>query len=254
MLTKRQLREIHGGELPLHVLELDYVESVILKGIYSGTDILAFKGGTCLRKAQGLNRFSEDLDFSLTVKWAADDDVRAALEHGTDSMGRTGMTARLKEWNERSNGYLGRLQYEGPLFTGENITRRSIEIEISKNVPLKNPVWTTIITEYPDTGTFSVNCLDPAEMLLEKLRCLEQRRKPRDLYDLWFLLKKGSVVNYDDLGPKFEEVGLDPPRSARDVVRRYDVRPDEWERDLRPLIRQIPDLTTIREDLEGMLE
>ena len=50
MLTKRQLRQFHGDNVPLHIIELDYVESVLLKGIYHKTDILVFKGGTCLRK------------------------------------------------------------------------------------------------------------------------------------------------------------------------------------------------------------
>ena len=42
-------------------------QQVILAGLYNGGffDVAAFYGGTCLRIFHGLQRFSEDMDFSL---------------------------------------------------------------------------------------------------------------------------------------------------------------------------------------------
>ncbi len=42
-------------------------QQIILAGLYAGGffDIAAFYGGTCLRIFHGLQRFSEDMDFSL---------------------------------------------------------------------------------------------------------------------------------------------------------------------------------------------
>lgn len=42
-------------------------QQIILAGLYSGGffDVAAFYGGTCLRIFHGLQRFSEDMDFSL---------------------------------------------------------------------------------------------------------------------------------------------------------------------------------------------
>ena len=42
-------------------------QQVILAGFYNGGffDVAAFYGGTCLRIFHGLQRFSEDMDFSL---------------------------------------------------------------------------------------------------------------------------------------------------------------------------------------------
>lgn len=42
-------------------------QQVILSGLYNGGffDVAAFYGGTCLRIFHGLQRFSEDMDFSL---------------------------------------------------------------------------------------------------------------------------------------------------------------------------------------------
>ena len=45
-------------------------QQVILAGLYHGGffDLAAFYGGTCLRIFHGLQRFSEDMDFSLLKK------------------------------------------------------------------------------------------------------------------------------------------------------------------------------------------
>ena len=45
-------------------------QQVILAGLYSGGffESAAFYGGTCLRIFHGLQRFSEDMDFSLLVQ------------------------------------------------------------------------------------------------------------------------------------------------------------------------------------------
>lgn len=42
-------------------------QQMILAGLYNGGffDVAAFYGGTCLRIFHGLQRFSEDMDFSL---------------------------------------------------------------------------------------------------------------------------------------------------------------------------------------------
>ncbi|MFW6111033.1 MAG: nucleotidyl transferase AbiEii/AbiGii toxin family protein [Thermoproteota archaeon] len=64
MLTKEQLRE-YQNKLPLHVIEQDYLETVVLKILYQRTDNLVFKGDTCLRKFYGLDRYSQDLDFTV---------------------------------------------------------------------------------------------------------------------------------------------------------------------------------------------
>ena len=45
-------------------------QQIILSGLAQGGffDVAAFYGGTCLRVFHGLQRFSEDMDFSLLVK------------------------------------------------------------------------------------------------------------------------------------------------------------------------------------------
>lgn len=253
MLTMRQLRQLHDDKVPSHILEVDYIESVLLKGIYSKTDALVFKGGTCLRKAYGLNRFSEDLDFSIKDETVDENELKSALESGLAAMEKSGMTARVKEWQERRNGFLGKILYEGPLFTGKDISRRGIELEISKRPILKPPEWRTIITEYPDTGTYSIQCMSREEILSEKFRTLIQRQKPRDLYDLWFLTKKDTKTDINAVNEKLQEVGLDPASSLVDIVKDYPVTQKDWERDLGILMGRVPDIAQIKRDIEFCL-
>jgi len=253
MITRRQLREIHGGGIPMHILELDYVESVVLQGIYRDTDALVFKGGTCLRKAHGLNRFSQDLDFSLTTEGISVEQVRKAVEDGASALERAGMAGSVKDWRVSETSILCRLYYEGPLFTGEPMTRRGIEMDVARLPAVLPPEWRTIITEYPDTGSFSISGMDLREILLEKLRSLVQRRKPRDLYDLWYLFKKGVGVEKELVVQKFGEVGLEAPKDAVEVVRRYEVDERMWERDLGVLMRYLPGLKSVKGEVQDLV-
>ena len=252
MMTRRQLRDLHPERLPLHILELDYVQAVVLRGIYSRDD-LVFKGGTCLRKLHGLNRFSEDLDFSLASSDVGEAEARDAVEAGASLMERSGMAVEVKGWSSRRGGFTCRSRYEGPLYTGEDLSRGSLQIEISRIVPSKEPVWTSITSVYVDVGTFLVRAMHPVEMAAEKLRCLGQRRKPRDLLDLRFLLGKGARPDRELLTLKLEEVGLEPTLSPVDLVDGYDVTEGEWKSDLGVLIERVPDLDTVRRDVKGFL-
>ena len=155
MLTRRQLRELRPERVPLHILELDYVQAVVLRGVYARDD-LVFKGGTCLRKLHGLQRFSEDLDFSVASTDVGEGGARAAVEEGVSMMERAGMQVEVKGWRARRGGYLCRLRYEGPLFTGDDLSRGTLQVEVSHAIPLKDPEWTSIASDYVDAGTFLV--------------------------------------------------------------------------------------------------
>src|SRR3989344_2458817 len=70
MLSYNELENIARlKSLSLINAEKDYLQDLILFSVYSiiGNE-LVFKGGTALYKIYKLNRFSEDLDFTLTKK------------------------------------------------------------------------------------------------------------------------------------------------------------------------------------------
>ncbi len=72
MINKETLSEFANFKsLQPKLAELDYFQDIALFNISREFgDKLVFKGGTCLYKVYQLNRFSEDLDFSATHKFA----------------------------------------------------------------------------------------------------------------------------------------------------------------------------------------
>ena len=67
-LIANELKAANGRRIPEAVIERDYCLAWFLTGLASHSlrDVLAFKGGTALRRCYfGDYRFSEDLDFTL---------------------------------------------------------------------------------------------------------------------------------------------------------------------------------------------
>lgn len=239
MLTRKQLREFYPEKVPLHILELDYVQSIVLKGIYTRGDGLVFKGGTCLRKAFGLNRYSEDLDFNLISG-----EPRKTLEGGLIGLKAAGIISRLSQFEERKSVYLATIRYKGPLFTGSELSEGVMQVEISKREPVNEPEWITVISQLPDVGTYSLLSMSPEEILAEKLRTLVQRSKARDLYDIWFLLNKGVKLHHPTLDLKFEEAGI-AHKTVSKILEEYDITDREWERDMKNLMARVPKRTSV---------
>jgi len=67
----------------------------------------------------------------------------------------------------------------------------------------KNP----LITEYPMRVTAPIYYMGMDEIVAEKIRAILTREKGRDLYDLWFLLLNGGVINKDLVKEKLEYYG-----------------------------------------------
>ena len=67
MITKEILMDVarKKGLLNKEYMEKDYFQDLLLFNIYKQTNLLIFKGGTALYKLYGLQRFSEDLNFTL---------------------------------------------------------------------------------------------------------------------------------------------------------------------------------------------
>ena len=54
--------------LTLYQQEKDYLIKLFLYNYFKRYDSAVFKGGTCLRYLYGTERFSEDIDFNITIK------------------------------------------------------------------------------------------------------------------------------------------------------------------------------------------
>lgn len=244
MIDRRQLRELHGVDLPLHVLEQDYVQALLLQELYRETEALAFKGGTFLKHAHGLDRFSEDLDFTRLDPTAIEELLHTAAE----GLERYGLPADIDSIETRADSVLARLRYEGPLFDGSNQSRGSVEIEVStREDVIREPEWRRLFVPYPETRAVTARCLQIEEALAEKLRALSMRSRGRDLYDGWFLMQQDITVVPDLFERKMDAVG-EPAVVTVSITER------EWRRDLSILLEHPPDYGTVKRTVVTTLE
>lgn len=247
MLTRTQLKDFHEENVPLHIMELDYIQSIVLKHIYLNHDAIVFKGGTSLRKVHDLNRFSEDLDFNIVGKNAED-----ILNSGVRGLEKTGIDSEIAHFDDRKDVYLAKIRYRGPLYEGTKLSEGTLKVDISKH-PLHNePSWETILGTYPDTGTYSVKVMDLEEILAEKFRALVQRNAPRDLYDIWYILKKGTELDPGLLDQKFEDLNMNP-KSPIDILSNYHLTEEDWKRDMRDLIHRTPERKKVMEEIKRLM-
>lgn len=230
MIDRARLRDLHGVDLPLHVLEQDYIQALLLQELYRATEALVFKGGTYLKHAHGLDRFSEDLDF--TQDGAAD--IVEELETAAGSLERYGIPAEIDQVDRSANTVVGRLRYEGPLFDGSDRSRGRIEVDVStRDDVFGETEWTRLFFPYPETRAVTARCLGLAEAFAEKLRALSTRTRGRDLYDCWFLLNQDVAVDPSLFERKMAVLGEEP-------IVRITVSEREWDRDLSVLLERPP--------------
>lgn len=238
MIDRKELRKLHKVELPLHILEQDYIQALFLTELYATSENIVFKGGTFLKHAYGLDRFSEDMDFT-----ARDDKFRDSLQKASEGLKDYGIENILIEDKDTKNSYKGKLVYKGPLYTGEEKTKGRVEIEISKREDIfLSPEWIRLFFVYPETRV--VNCLglQEREVFSEKLRALSSRSKARDLYDVWFLMQQGLEPDLELFEKKMKVIG-------DETAVRIDTTAEEWSQDLQILLENPPAFSKVRTEV-----
>lgn len=230
----------------LYQKEKDYLQHLILSRIYSrvGSE-LTFKGGTALQKCFGLNRFSEDLDFTLSGHLKFE-----KVEDSLKEVARFYPSSFAKEAGKNAVSY--KVKVEGPLFRGP-ITLQTVRIEISMREKPVLPAINRIVNPvYTDLQPYSVLVMDPREILSEKIRALITRTKARDLYDFHFLLKKQIVLDPSlaDEKLQFYNKKYDPAA----LLSRVEHLKPQWEKVLPSLLKTVPDFDAVISDLKKYLE
>lgn len=228
MITRRDLegyRPVLGFNLGQ--IEKDYLQHIVLSIISRATgNELVFKGGTCLQKVFGLNRFSEDLDFTQmgTVRFNA---LSTSFARGLVAFGYDASIAFEKKRDSHSLG----LKIQGPLYQGTEKSLCSVHIEISQreNVIL-DPGFKSLYPVYQDLPPYSLLVMHPEEILGEKMRALITRDKTRDLYDIFFLLKKDTNIDWDIIEEKMEyyDMAVDIDKVSEAIV----AKRSTWDREI----------------------
>jgi len=201
MITKSELIDLTriSGFKP-HQQEKHYIQVLVLRSIYSTiTDELIFKGGTALLLFYGLNRFSEDLDFTM-INEIDSEKLVANIKKDLENMGIKHKISGIKEDNLSLSFKIGA---EGPLFERE-IERCFVKVDISKREKVKESNILELKTDYKGIIGFSVKIMSEKEILSEKIRALLTRNQSRDLFDIYFLLKKGIKFDKNLVEKKLE--------------------------------------------------
>ena len=197
LLANRTFQSQGGRRIPEAIYERDYCLAWFLIGLASNRlrDLLAFKGGTALKRMYFPDyRFSEDLDFTLTEPASFDDILEHLATLHRDVAERSGVKFAVvpESHTEHERGHTLFLSYIGPWPTVSQVKRVKVDVTKSERIvfDLEERSVDTSCAEYdlPDHGTLRVYALE--EIATEKIVALldRARNEPRDLYDMWHLI------------------------------------------------------------------
>jgi predicted nucleotidyltransferase component of viral defense system len=246
MLTLAQLRRLaQRHRIGLQPQERDYVQQLFLYLLYTASRRegvgFHFKGGTAIRIVYGSPRFSEDLDFNCDLTL---EETRTHLQGLVAELSGFGVQGILRNERRGAQGVGFELSYQGPLFDGRAVTKGKVRVDVSlrrEQVVLEHPL---IRSEYDDVEPFILSVLSREHLFAEKVRALFVRSKPRDLYDLWFLLNRDVVANRELINAKLSLYDLTFDKSK--LKRAIHTAQTDWERDLKPLLAAVPELGEVQ--------
>ena len=245
MITKEELQDyarITG--LNLGHAEKDYFQTITLYILYReyGTE-LVFKGGTALKKCYGLNRFSEDLDFTCIKSIET-----RKLDLGFKRFGI--------EYEKVTEGYPDGLKttyrINGPLYIGirQSLCKFIVDMSFRENVILQ-PAVKTIGRFLREIPSFDVYVMQEEEILAEKIRAVLTREKARDIYDIAFLADKGVKFNENLVKKKLQY--YNEKWDKRKFLNRLEIKETSWKAELKPLIEKIPDIKEINKKIREII-
>ena len=220
--------------------EKRYMQALILNSLSNLP--LVFKGGTYLWLFQGLRRFSEDLDFTANGKLM--NNVPELTRHNISLLG---IHNELKIIKNNNITLSFRILSDGPLFTG-SLDRTPVYVEISRREEIiDKPV--ALKFDFPEYNlpvrVLSGMSLD--EVASEKVRAIYTRKKPRDIYDLFFLITvKGLKFNKEMVNQKLEFYNMSFDKET--FIEEINKQEDYFNKALKNIVMdELPDIKYIIE-------
>ena len=194
MLTPEGLKEqAELLKLPLNkqrAIVREYAQTIILRAIYQ-TDFaqkIFFMGGTALRFAYGLKRFSEDLDFNAEKLSPAD--FKEILASCSKALEKEGFTCEISQ-KERTSLLIGQLKLTNILQNYKITPLKSEKLMVK--VEINRPVWhmeteSAVVDRFG--YLFSILLMSKGALLSGKVDALINRCRGRDIYDVIFMLQR----------------------------------------------------------------
>ena len=187
-------------------------QQVILAGLYNGGffDVAAFYGGTCLRIFHGLQRFSEDMDFSLL---APDDkfDFTKYFQPIIDEFAIVGREVEIKKKDKKSFGKVESAflkdntdVYDVSFQTDKSI---KIKIEVDTQPPLNFRTEQKLLLQ---PHSFMTRCFTLPDLFAGKMHALvyrgwKNRVKGRDWYDFEWYVRHNVPLDFAHLAERVRQ-------------------------------------------------
>ena len=181
-------------------------QQIILSGLYNGGffDVAAFYGGTCLRIFHGLQRFSEDMDFSLL---SPDEsfDFPSYFQPIIDAFTLVGRKVEIRKKDKKSFGKVE------SAFLKDNTNVYDVSFQTEKSIKIKIEVDTDPPLKFSTEQkllllpiSFMTRCFTLPDLFAGKMHALvfrtwKNRVKGRDWYDFEFYARRGVPLNYTHL-------------------------------------------------------
>ncbi|MEK6971048.1 MAG: nucleotidyl transferase AbiEii/AbiGii toxin family protein [archaeon] len=223
--------------------EKHYLQSAILSQL--GDFPLVFKGGTYLWFFHGLERFSEDLDFTLDGKFPADMNRKVS-----DGLKLLEITHTIKVTQDNPVGFSFRISAKGPLYKNENsLCHVYVEISKRENILDDTTAFEIINSNYLIPSTI-IRGMSLQEVAAEKVRAIMSREKPRDVYDLAFLIKEKKIL-FDEKFINHKMEYYNEKFDEKKFMKKLEQKRKDWKKEMNQImLSKLPpfddELTIIR--------
>lgn len=190
----------------------EVVQEITLGGLYRGGFFTkaAFYGGTCLRIFHGIDRFSEDMDFSL-LKSNPNFKLEAyfsAIKNEFEAVGRD-VEITKKNKQQFSKVESAFLKDNTEVYNVSFQTEKSIKVKIEVDIdpPLSFNTEQKLMLQ---PFSFMTRCFVLPDLFAGKMHALvfrnwRNRVKGRDWYDFEWYVKKGVELNFNHLQTRIRE-------------------------------------------------
>ena len=198
----------------------EVMQQVVLAGLYRGGffEHAAFYGGTCLRLFHGVERYSEDMDFSLLKK-----DENFSLERYFPAIiDECRLLGRDVEITRKDKRTFGKVE---SAFLKDNTDVYNITFQTEKSIRIKIEVDTLPPLQFETeqqlllqpfsfmVRCFTLPCLFAGKMHALLFRQWKNRVKGRDWYDFEWYVRTAVPLNFAHLQARVKEFnGMDIDR------------------------------------------
>ena len=228
-------------------------QQMILAGLYNGGffESAAFYGGTCLRIFHGLQRFSEDMDFSLLAQDEAFD-FSKYFQPIVDAFALVGREVEIKKKDKKNFGKIESafLKDNTDVYDVTFQTEKSVKIKIEVDTcpPLRFKTEQKLLLQ---PHSFMTRCFALPDLFAGKMHALvyrawKNRVKGRDWYDFEWYVRHNVPLGFAHWAERCKQLNDEEitPELFKDKLKERFAMADikQVKEDVLPFVRNPKDL------------